>query len=71
MQQKPQEISLSAEDADDIQEIHAEEQPDDQEWFWTAEWQEGEKEATSEIQSGQLSRPLRSVEEIRQYLSEL
>ncbi len=65
MQQKPQDVSLSTEDADDIEES------DDQEWFWTAEWQEGEEEATSEIQSGQLSQPLHSVEEIRQYLSEL
>ena len=44
---------------------------DDQAWFWTAEWQEGEQEATAEIQRGQLSKPLHSVEEIGQYLSEL
>lgn len=44
---------------------------DPQAWFWTAEWQEGEQEATSEIQRGQLSKPLHSVEEIGQYLSEL
>ena len=50
---------------------HSTAEQDDQAWFWTAEWQEGEKEATSEIQRGQLSHSLHSVEEIRQYLSAL
>ena len=46
-------------------------EPDDQSWFWTAEWQAEENEATLEIQRGELSKPLRSVEEIRQHLAEL
>lgn len=46
-------------------------EPDDQSWFWTTAWQEEEKEATLEIQMGQLSKPLYGVEEIRQHLSEL
>ena len=50
---------------------HSTAEQDDQAWFWTTEWQEGEKEATSEIQRGQLSNSLHSVEEIRQYLSAL
>ena len=45
--------------------------PDDQAWFWTTEWQAGEREATLEIQQGQLSRKLHSVEEIRQHLDAL
>ena len=43
---------------------------DDQSWFWTAEWQAEENEATPEIERGELSKPLHSVEEIRQHLSE-
>ena len=42
---------------------------DDQDWFWTPEWQAGEKEASEEIQQGQLSRKLRSAREIRQHLN--
>ncbi len=45
--------------------------PDDQAWFWTPEWQAGEKEATAEIQKGQLSKKLRNAKEIRDYLSGL
>ena len=45
--------------------------PDDQSWFWTADWQAEENEASLEIQRGELSEPLRSVEEIRQHLANL
>ena len=44
---------------------------DDQSWFWTTEWQAEENEATQEIKRGELSKPLRSVEEITQHLAEL
>lgn len=44
---------------------------DDQTWFWTSEWQAGEKEATTEIQKGQLSKKFHDAEEIRAYLSTL
>ncbi len=44
---------------------------DDQAWFWTPEWQAGEKEASMEIQQGHLSRKLLSAEDIRQHLDSL
>lgn len=27
--------------------------PADQEWFWTEEWQEGEREASAQVAAGQ------------------
>ena len=30
--------------------------PADQAWFWTKEWQEGEKEATEDIKKGQVKK---------------
>ena len=44
---------------------------DDQAWFWTPEWQAGEKQATLEIEQGHLSRRLLSAEEIKQHLDTL
>ena len=44
---------------------------DDQAWFWTPEWQAGEKEASEEIQQGRLSTKLHSAREIRQHLDTL
>lgn len=45
--------------------------PDDQSWFWTPEWQTGEREATLDIGRGELSEKLYGVDEIRQYLDTL
>ena len=42
---------------------------DDQAWFWTPEWQAAEMKASAEIQQGQLSRKLRSAQEIIQHLN--
>ena len=42
---------------------------EDQLWFWTPEWQEGEREATREIQSEELSPLLNSMDEITKFLS--
>ena len=44
---------------------------DEQAWFWTPEWQDGEREASKEIREGQLSPKFHSMDEIREYLSEL
>ena len=75
---------LRPEQAEDVQAKHSdavgadhdpdmdnEVETDDQSWFWTADWQAEENEATQEIQRGELSRPLHSVEEIRQHLAGL
>ncbi len=44
---------------------------DEQAWFWTPEWQDGEREASKEIREGGLSPKFRSMNEIREHLSEL
>ncbi len=44
---------------------------DDQAWFWTPEWQAGEKEASAEIEQGRLSRKLLNAQDIRQHLDTL
>lgn len=36
----------------------------DQEWFWTEEWQEGEREAEEDIRKGRLYGPFDSAEEM-------
>ncbi len=44
--------------------------PGDQSWFWTEEWQEGEREASEEIREGKLSPRLYNMEEMEEYLSD-
>ena len=44
---------------------------DEQSWFWTAEWQSEELEATMEIEKNQLSPKLFTMEEISEYLSNI
>jgi len=39
--------------------------PKDQAWFWTKEWQEGEKEAEEDIREGRLAGPFSSVREFK------
>jgi len=41
----------------------------DQAWWWTEEWQEGEREAEKAIQKGEISAPFKSTEELIEYLS--
>jgi AbrB family looped-hinge helix DNA binding protein len=36
----------------------------DQAWFWTKEWQEGEREADEDIKAGRVSGPFNTVEEL-------
>lgn len=38
--------------------------PTDQKWFWTPEWQEGEREADADIAAGRLHGPFASAEEM-------
>ncbi len=42
----------------------------DQAWWWTEEWQEGEREAEKAIQKGEISAPFKSSEELVKHLSE-
>ncbi len=40
----------------------------DQAWFWSPEWQAGEREAEEDIRAGRVSGPFRSVDELRKHL---
>jgi antitoxin MazE len=42
--------------------------PKDQAWFWTEEWQKGEKEADEDIKAGRLIGPFNSVKEFKKAL---
>ena len=41
----------------------------EQAWWWTEEWQEGEREAEKAIQKGEISAPFKSSEELVKHLS--
>lgn len=36
----------------------------DQKWWWTEEWQKGEREAEADIRAGNVSKPFESLEEL-------
>jgi hypothetical protein len=40
----------------------------DQAWFWTPEWQAGEREAEEESRTGRVSGPFRSIDELKKHL---
>jgi len=40
----------------------------DQAWFWTEEWQEGEREADRDIAEGRVSGPFETAEELIRHL---
>ena len=42
--------------------------PKDQEWFWTPEWQEKEREADEAIHKGEVSGPFSTAEELIEHL---
>lgn len=42
--------------------------PKDQAWFWTPEWQRGEREADDDIKTGRLSGPFSSVTALKKAL---
>lgn len=41
----------------------------DQAWFWSAEWQQGEREAEADIRAGRVSGPLRSGRDLKKRLA--
>jgi len=45
-------------------ESHAERHSSDQAWFWTPEWQEGEREVDEAIATGDLSRVFTSADDM-------
>ena len=40
----------------------------DQAWFWTQEWQKGEREADEDIKAGRVSGPFKTIEELKKHL---
>ncbi|MEX0682918.1 MAG: AbrB/MazE/SpoVT family DNA-binding domain-containing protein [Dehalococcoidia bacterium] len=40
----------------------------DQAWFWTPEWQKGEREADEDKRAGRESGPFKTVEELKKHL---
>ena len=45
--------------------------PRDQAYFWTKEWQAGEREAQEDIRKGQTHGPFRNVEEMKRHFKKL
>jgi len=41
----------------------------DQAWFWTRDWQTGEREAEEDIRAGRVSGPFRSAAELKKRLA--
>ena len=41
----------------------------DQAWFWTSEWQEGEREAEEDLRSGRVSGPFRDAGDLKKRLA--
>ena len=41
----------------------------DQAWFWTREWQEGEREAEADLKAGRVSGPIRSAAKLKKHLA--
>ena len=42
----------------------------DQAWFWTPEWQKGEREADEDIRAGRLIGPFKTVEELKKHFGD-
>jgi AbrB family looped-hinge helix DNA binding protein len=42
----------------------------DQAWFWTPEWQAGEREAEEDIKAGRVSGPFKTVEEMKKHFGD-
>ena len=40
----------------------------DQAWFWTKEWQEGEREAEKAIKEGKMSGPFKTIAALKKHL---
>jgi len=59
-----QSVGLTQEEAEIAAEIGL--IAEDQKWWWTETWQEGEREAEEDIKAGRISPPM-TVEEMRKY----
>ncbi|HEV8574232.1 MAG TPA: AbrB/MazE/SpoVT family DNA-binding domain-containing protein [Dehalococcoidia bacterium] len=42
----------------------------DQAWFWTPEWQAGEREADEDIKAGRVPGPFKSIEEMKKHFGD-
>jgi hypothetical protein len=40
----------------------------DQAWFWSPEWQAGEREVKEDIRKSRVSGPFRSVDELKKHI---
>jgi len=40
----------------------------DQAWFWSPEWQKGEREAEEDIRAGRLAGPFKTVKDLKKHL---
>jgi AbrB family looped-hinge helix DNA binding protein len=40
----------------------------DQAWFWSPEWQKGEREAEADIRAGRVSGPFKTVDDLKKHL---
>lgn len=40
----------------------------DQAWFWTREWQDGEREADEDIREGRVSGPFKTADDLMKHL---
>jgi len=40
----------------------------DQAWFWTPEWQAGERAADEDIKAGRVSGPFKTIDELKKHL---
>ena len=40
----------------------------DHAWFWTKEWQEGERDAEKALKEGRMSGPFKTIDELRRHL---
>lgn len=42
----------------------------EQAWFWTEEWQKGEKAADEDIKAGRVDGPFKNIEELKAHLED-
>ena len=42
----------------------------DQAWFWTPEWQEGEREVDEDLRAGRIIGPFKNIEEMKKHFGD-
>ena len=42
----------------------------DQAWFWTREWQEGERQVEEDVRAGRLVGPFKNIEELKKHFGD-